>query len=84
MKTILLIGLGSFIGGMVHYLISCCLSNSIVKGFLVNTLTFTLAGCLFLGILSWRTSVPATSQQTRNSLFLAVASATVSCLHLHE
>ena len=33
MKSILLIGLGSFIGGVLRHLLSCCLNDSVVNGF---------------------------------------------------
>lgn len=51
MKTILLIGLGSFIGGVLRHLLSTCLNDSVVKGFPLGTLAVNLSGCLLIGIL---------------------------------
>ena len=51
MKSILLIGLGSFIGGILRHLLSCCLNDSVVKGFPLGTLAVNLAGCFLIGIL---------------------------------
>ena len=51
MKSILLIGLGSFIGGVLRHLLSCCLNDSVVKGFPLGTLAVNLAGCFLIGIL---------------------------------
>lgn len=51
MKTILLIGLGSFIGGVLRHFLSSCLNDSVVKGFPLGTLAVNLAGCLLIGIL---------------------------------
>ena len=50
-KSILLIGLGSFIGGVLRHLLSCCLNDSVVKGFPLGTLAVNLAGCFLLGVL---------------------------------
>lgn len=43
--------LGSFIGGVLRHLLSCCLNDSVVKGFPLGTLAVNLAGCFLIGIL---------------------------------
>lgn len=50
-KSILLIGLGSFIGGVLRHLIAGWLNGVILKGFPLGTLSVNLAGCLLIGIL---------------------------------
>lgn len=71
MKTILLIGLGSFIGGVLRHLLSSCLNDSVVKGFPLGTLAVNLAGCLLIGIL-YGLFDRGTAASTELRLFLAV------------
>lgn len=71
MKTILLIGLGSFIGGVLRHLLSSCLNDSVVKGFPLGTLAVNLSGCLLIGIL-YGLFDRGTAASTELRLFLTV------------
>ncbi len=51
MRTALFIGLGSFIGGVLRYLISQAIHNKLNNGFPYGTLTVNIAGCFLIGVL---------------------------------
>ncbi|MFO8067281.1 MAG: fluoride efflux transporter CrcB [Bacteroidales bacterium] len=51
MKLILIIGAGSFIGGVIRYLISLFVHNKIMSAFPLGTLIVNLLGCFFIGIV---------------------------------
>lgn len=50
MKVILAIGAGSFIGGVLRYLISVLIQHKSTTGFPLGTLAVNLIGCFFIGI----------------------------------
>jgi fluoride exporter len=51
MKIILLIGIGSFIGGISRYLLSLFIQNKFLSTFPFGTLSVNIIGCLFIGII---------------------------------
>lgn len=51
MKTILLVGIGSFIGGALRHGISTLLNKYASTGFPVGTLAVNLLGCLLIGMI---------------------------------
>lgn len=61
MKLILLAGTGSFIGGVLRYLLSRFIQTGISSAFPYGTLWVNLIGCLFIGIVfGWaeKTNMP--------------------------
>lgn len=50
MRAVLLIGLGSFIGGISRYLLSIVLQNKILSTFPYGTLTVNIIGCFLIGL----------------------------------
>lgn len=50
-KSILTVGIGSFFGGSLRYIISMIMRNICGQGFPWGTLTVNLLGCLFFGLL---------------------------------
>lgn len=50
-KTLLLIGMGSFTGGIFRYLISRYFQNMTNYSFPVGTLTVNIMGCFLIGLL---------------------------------
>ena len=50
-KSILIVGIGSFIGGALRYTLSTLMKNACGAGFPWGTLTVNLLGCLVFGIL---------------------------------
>lgn len=50
-KTLLLIGSGSFIGGIFRYLLSKYVQNSLIAAFPYGTLVVNITGCLLIGII---------------------------------
>lgn len=50
-KSILLVGLGSFCGGALRYYISTLMKSVCNQGFPWGTLLVNLAGCLLIGVL---------------------------------
>jgi CrcB protein len=61
MKLILLVGSGSFIGGVLRYLLSRFIQTGTASAFPYGTLWVNLIGCLFIGVvfgLSEKTNMP--------------------------
>lgn len=50
LKLILIIGTGSFIGGVSRFLASRYIQNTIISGFPYGTLFVNVLGCLLIGI----------------------------------
>lgn len=50
-KSILTVGVGSFFGGALRYLISTLMKGSCCAGFPWGTLTVNLLGCLAIGVI---------------------------------
>ena len=50
-KTLLVVGAGSFIGGVGRYLISQCIQTKRVGAFPYGTLTVNVIGCFLIGIV---------------------------------
>ncbi len=50
-KTLLLIGSGSFIGGISRYLVSKYVQNSLIAAFPYGTLVVNITGCLLIGLI---------------------------------
>lgn len=50
-KTLLLIGSGSFIGGILRYLVSKYVQNSLIVAFPYGTLVVNITGCLLIGLI---------------------------------
>src|SRR5687767_9460508 len=51
MRLILLVGIGSFIGGVCRYLLSMLVQSKSASAFPYGTLLVNLIGCLLIGIL---------------------------------
>ena len=51
LKSLLIVGTGSFIGGAMRYLLSTCMKNVCSQGFPWGTLSVNLLGCFLFGIL---------------------------------
>ena len=51
MKLILIIGTGSFIGGVFRYLLSLLIQTKTATNFPLGTLIVNLIGCFFIGIV---------------------------------
>jgi CrcB protein len=51
MKIILLVGLGSFIGGISRYLVSLFIQNKVLSTFPYGTLAVNIIGCFLIGII---------------------------------
>jgi CrcB protein len=51
LKTLLIIGSGSFLGGIARYLTSRMVQNSIVSAFPYGTMVVNLLGCLLIGLI---------------------------------
>ncbi len=50
LKLILIIGTGSFIGGVSRFLASRYIQNTVISGFPFGTLFVNILGCLLIGI----------------------------------
>jgi CrcB protein len=50
-RNILIVGIGSFLGGVLRYLISIVMKNNCSHGFPWATLMVNLLGCLLIGLL---------------------------------
>lgn len=51
MKILLIIGLGSFLGGVLRYMISVSIQTRFLATFPYATLSVNIIGCLIIGIL---------------------------------
>jgi CrcB protein len=51
LKTLFIIGSGSFIGGIARYLTSRLVQNSMVSAFPFGTMVVNLFGCLLIGLI---------------------------------
>ena len=51
MRIVLLIGLGSFIGGIGRYLLAQSIQNKALTAFPYGTLTVNIIGCFLIGIV---------------------------------
>jgi len=51
MKLLLVIGAGSFVGGMARYLISLSIQARFLSSFPYGTLTVNVLGCFLLGVV---------------------------------
>ena len=61
MRTVLLVGLGSFIGGAGRYMLSMFIQNKAANSFPYGTLTVNVLGCFLIGIVlgvSARSGIP--------------------------
>ena len=50
-KTLIYIGIGSFLGGIARYLTSRAVQNSIVSAFPYGTMVVNILGCLLIGFI---------------------------------
>jgi CrcB protein len=50
-KLILIVGIGSFIGGIFRYLLTLLIHVKAISHFPLNTLAINLIGCFFIGIV---------------------------------
>lgn len=69
LKTLLIIGTGSFIGGVLRYLLSLFIQNKFPVKFPFGTFSVNLAGCLLIGIVFGLTDKGFTSDEFK--LFLS-------------
>lgn len=69
MRVVLLIGLGSFIGGVSRYLLSQLIQNKALAAFPYGTLTVNIIGCFLIGIVFGLNERSGLSDEWR--LFLA-------------
>lgn len=51
LRTLLIIGAGSFIGGIARFLLTRLVQSNVHSVFPLGTLAVNVAGCLFIGIL---------------------------------
>jgi fluoride exporter len=51
MKIVLLVGLGSFIGGISRYLVTLFVQNKILSAFPYGTLVVNITGCFLIGVI---------------------------------
>ena len=51
MKLILVVGAGSFIGGIFRYLLSILIQSKTISPFPFHTLAVNIIGCFFIGIV---------------------------------
>lgn len=51
MKSLLIVGAGSFLGGALRYMVSVLMKNCTAASFPYATLTVNLAGCFLLGLM---------------------------------
>jgi len=51
MKLILIVGIGSFLGGILRYILSLLIQGKFVSSFPFGTLSVNLMGCLVIGLV---------------------------------
>lgn len=69
MKILLIVGFGSFIGGVLRYLLSVTIQTRFLATFPYATLTVNVIGCLAMGIVFGLTDKAVLSNELK--LFLA-------------
>ncbi len=67
LKSLLIVGTGSFIGGAMRYLLSTFMKNACGQGFPWGTLAVNLLGCFIFGIVF---SIFSKNSSTDNALYL--------------
>ena len=67
LKSLLIVGTGSFIGGALRYLLSTFMKNICTQGFPWGTLIVNLLGCFIFGIIF---AVFSKNSSTDNTLYL--------------
>lgn len=67
LKSLLIVGTGSFIGGAMRFLLSTIMKNICGQGFPWGTLGVNLLGCFFFGIVF---AVFGKNSSTDNTLYL--------------
>ena len=67
LKSILIVGLGSFVGGAIRYILSTYMKNICSQSFPWGTLAVNLLGCFFFGIFF---AIFSKNSTTDNTLFL--------------
>ena len=67
LKSLLIVGTGSFIGGAMRYLLSTCMKNVCGQEFPCGTLSVNLLGCFLFGVLF---AVFSKNSATDNTLYL--------------
>ena len=67
LKSLLIVGTGSFIGGAMRYLLSTYMKNVCGQGFPWGTLSVNLLGCFLFGILF---AIFNKNASTDNTLYL--------------
>ena len=91
MKIVLLVGFGSFIGGMSRYLVTLFVQNKILSTFPYGTLAVNIIGCFLIGVIyglsergnmnpEWRLFL-ATGIMGGFTTFSSFSNETVSMLH---
>ena len=70
LKSLLIVGTGSFIGGAMRYLLSTFIKNVSGQGFPWGTLSVNLLGCFLFGIIF---AIFSKNSSTDNTLFLLLA-----------
>ena len=50
-KSILIVGCGSFVGGALRFLISTLMKNECASSFPIGTLIVNISGCFLIGII---------------------------------
>ncbi len=66
-KSLLIVGAGSFIGGAIRYLLSTFMKNVCGSGFPWGTLSVNLLGCFLFGIIF---AIFSKNNSTGNTLYL--------------
>lgn len=66
-KSLLIVGAGSFIGGAIRYLLSTFMKNVCGPGFPWGTLSVNLLGCFLFGIIF---AIFSKNNSTGNTLYL--------------
>ena len=67
LKSLLIVGTGSFIGGAMRYLLSTLMKNVCGQGFPWGTLSVNLLGCFLFGIVF---AIFSKNSSTDNTLYL--------------
>ena len=65
MKILLIVGLGSFLGGITRYLVSFFVQAKFTGTFPYGTLIVNIAGCLLIGLLFGLSEKMELSRETR-------------------